>query len=151
MSANAPAAPEDGRTAAPSATAIEDSLKRGLASVPGLDATLGLQHLRGRGDSYLRLLRKFAETRAADVEAMRARIASQDYTGLSSLVHNVQGVAGFLGAIEIEALASGVCTAVRTGRDATEIDRLATALIDAQSELAAGALASIAPVPAANK
>jgi HPt (histidine-containing phosphotransfer) domain-containing protein len=57
------------------------------------------------------------------------------------VIHNIKGVAGFLGAVRISALASELDSAVRAGCEAGEIDRLTTALIQAQRELAAGVFA----------
>lgn len=116
-----------------------------LSAVAGLDAARGLRHLRGRWDSYARLLRKFAETCAADAEAMRGHLAGRDYAGLSELMHNLKGAAGFLGAVELHELAAEICAAVRAGRDAADIERLAKAMMAAQSELSARILALIGP------
>lgn len=146
------AAPEDSDMAMSHAenAVTAEALLQGLTAIAGLDPPLGLRHLRGRSDSYIRLLRNFAETRAADVETMRAQVAAADYAELSSLAHSIKGVAGFLGAVGIEALASDVSVAVRAGRDGAEIVRLAGALMKAQSELRAGVLALLGALPKAD-
>jgi two-component system sensor histidine kinase/response regulator len=120
-----------------------------LSAIQGLDVQLGLQHLRGRWDSYVRLLRTFAETRDTDAAAMRGCLAERDYPELSSLMHNVKGVSGFLGATGIRNLATEICTAVRAGADGEDIERLANEMLKAQTELSKSILALVGQSPEA--
>jgi HPt (histidine-containing phosphotransfer) domain-containing protein len=127
--------------------AMDESLNQGLAAIAGLDAARGLKHLRGRTDSYVRLLRTFAETRDDDIEAMSDLLKDGNYTELSALMHNIKGVSGFLGATELQHLASEICAAVRAGKEGAEIDRLGTAMMAAQANLSAGILKLIGRSP----
>ena len=129
---------------------MDEAITQGLEALSGLDAALGLRHLRGRLDSYVRLLKKFADTRAADIDNMGNQLAARDYAELASLAHNIKGIGGFLGATEIHGLAGEVSAAVRGGRDEAEIARLAAALIEAQSELRAGVFALVAQLRRSN-
>lgn len=123
------AAQEDGH-------AQEGALDARLAAIPGLDAEKGLRHVRGRMSSYERLLKTFAQTRAGDQEAMRVHLAAGNHAGLAEVAHNIQGVAGFLGAMRICSLAADITAAQRRGCGGEEIAPLAFALIEAQAELA---------------
>ncbi|MDD5250964.1 MAG: response regulator [Rhodocyclaceae bacterium] len=120
-----------------------------LAAIPGLDAAHGLKNLRGRADSYVRLLRTFAESHTDDIELMRRHLAARDYADLGNVVHNLKGLAGFLGAPQVQALASELDAAARAGADAdaARIDRLAVALIGALSALCADLLTLPQPSP----
>lgn len=106
-----------------------------LGNVPGLDPVLGLRHLRGREEGYARLLKKFAETRAAEIESMREHVSARRHAELARLAHNIKGIAGFLGALSVEAFATDLYAALREGRE-VEADRLAEALMEAQSAMA---------------
>lgn len=119
----------------PDSRTQNEALVQALNLVPGLDASLGIAHARGRSESYLRLLQTFAETREADAETMRSHLAAEDYAELGVVAHNIKGVAGFLGAIQVEHIASEVSTAIRSGRDGAEIARLAAVLMETQSQL----------------
>lgn len=107
-----------------------------LTAIRGLDAEKGLKHVRGRVASYERLLKTFAQTRAGDEEAMRAHLSAGDHARLAEVAHNIQGVAGFLGAMRICSLAAEITAAQRRGCGGEEIAPLALALIEAQAELA---------------
>ncbi|HEX8986536.1 MAG TPA: Hpt domain-containing protein [Rhodocyclaceae bacterium] len=119
----------------------EAALAPGVRSIAGLDPDAGLKHLRGRSESYMRLLKRFAETRADEVDAMRTHLAARSYDELASVVHNVKGVAGFLGAAAIHGLAMETATALRRSCGHGEIERLAEALMAAQLKLAEDVLA----------
>lgn len=145
MSNKAIAAVQRGEDAIPEGETLDPR----LAAIPGLDAEKGLQHVRGRVESYMKLLRTFAQTRAGDEEAMRAHLAARNYVQLSAVTHNIQGVAGFLGAVRICSLATEIANAHRRGCDGEEIAPLAHALIESQAEFAAAVQALLGDSPLA--
>lgn len=145
MSNKAVAAAQNDEDALPEGQALDPR----LAAIPGLDAEKGLKHVRGRVGSYVRLLRTFAQTRAGDQEAMRAHLSAGDHAQLAEVAHNVQGVAGFLGAMRICSLAAEIVAAKRRG-SYEEITPLALALIEAQAELAVAVKAVLGDAPPAS-
>lgn len=119
----------------------EEQLARRLSAIAGLDAAHGLQHLPGRGETYLRLLRNFAQTRAGDIEGMQAHLEAGDVAAFAAMVHNVKGVSGYLGALTIASICQDIAVALRNGADQSTLASLAESLAAAQRELAAGVLA----------
>jgi PAS domain S-box-containing protein len=101
-------------------------------AIPGLDWRAGMRSLRGRRDSYLRLLRQFAQAHANDGAALRSCLRAGDHQEAQRLAHNLKGVAGTLGAAEIQGLAAALDGALREQRSMEEIallgDRLEAAL-----------------------
>lgn len=145
MSTNAFMARNDGDP--PGSGTADEALRRRLSALPGLDVALGLSHLRGRHDSYARVLKKFAETRAADIEATNSHLAARNHAELAALMHNLKGIAGFLGAVELQETATALCAAMRAGQDDGEVERLTRAIVKMQSELSAGVLAAFDQPP----
>jgi signal transduction histidine kinase/DNA-binding response OmpR family regulator len=113
-----------------------------LLAIPGLDARIGLNSIRGRTASYLRLLRQFAANHASDGDKLRAAIAAGRLDDARGIAHALKGVAGMLGATAVQRLAAELEAAIREQRRPQDIEnRLAllngemTPLIDAIDEL----------------
>jgi len=106
---NVPAQRVDGVSAA--AAAVKAPAVPVPLSIPGIDVAQGLVHCAGKRDLYTALLLHFSASLQATPGALRAALASQDYTSARRCAHSLKGVAANLGAVdcsqqwaEIEAL-----------------------------------------------
>ncbi|MEW6513784.1 MAG: Hpt domain-containing protein [Pseudomonadota bacterium] len=119
-----------------------------FAGVPGLDTALGLHSVRGRVDSYLRLLRLFIEAHAEDPDAMRRLLDGGRLPELQHFAHALKGTFAILGATRMQALAARIEADVRAQQDQARIIESMAALESEwqvfYKQLAA-ALAQIAP------
>jgi two-component system sensor histidine kinase/response regulator len=88
-----------------------------LAGIAGLDSTFGLQAVRGRVDSYVRLLGKFTETHSEDFAHIRCLLAEGNLDEARRLAHSLKGVSATLGATQINHAALVLEMAIREGRD----------------------------------
>jgi CheY-like chemotaxis protein/HPt (histidine-containing phosphotransfer) domain-containing protein len=118
------------------------SLDPRLLAVPGLDVEAGLRSIRGRVDSYRRLLRQFAANHASDVEAIRREFEQGNLKAIGTLAHALKGVTGMLGASSVQRLAAELEASVREQRRAQDIEsRISllaaelTPLVDALADL----------------
>ncbi|HJW24104.1 MAG TPA: ATP-binding protein [Rhodocyclaceae bacterium] len=112
-------------------------------AIPGLDWRAGMRSLRGRVASYSRLLRQFAEVHAGDGVTLQSCIKAGDYREAQRLAHNLKGVAGTLGAAEIQAAAAALDGALRERREADEIASLGSRLEAALEPVVNGILAAL--------
>jgi len=123
-----------------------------FASVPGLDTSLGLRSVRGRVDSYLRLLRLFLDAHAEDLPAMRRLLEDGQMAELQHFAHALKGTFATLGATCMQALSAKLEAEVRDQQDPAGIlDRMAALENEWQvfTESLAAALALAAPANAA--
>jgi len=93
-----------------------------FADVPGLDTVLGLHSVRGRTNSYLRLLRLFYELHADDLPAMRRCLAAGLMEELQRLAHSLKGTTATLGASRLRALAAELETRVKERQDGAAVE-----------------------------
>lgn len=84
--------------------------------IPGIDQTQALERLGGDWSLLLTLLRKFRELHADSVAEVRGLIEAGDLIGAARVLHTLRGVAGNLGALEIQELASTGEAALKQGR-----------------------------------
>jgi DNA-binding response OmpR family regulator len=111
-------APREGAATAPPAsspTKPEDVRAR-LSAIAGLDVAAGLKYVGGRLPSYVRLLRKFAESQRTELQNLHNQLQARDVAAACALAHTLKGMAGTLGAIRVQALA-GELEAALTGAD----------------------------------
>ncbi|MFH1660597.1 MAG: PAS domain-containing protein [Pseudomonadota bacterium] len=106
-----------------------------LADISGLDSRFGLQSVRGRMDSYLRLLAKFSENHSDDFVRIRNNLAASNRDEARRLAHSLKGVSATLGAVLINKTSVALETAIKEGRDATAIEPLIEAAEQAYSSL----------------
>ena len=112
-------------------------LRARLATLPGIDAAVGLRMLRDRAERYAELLRQLADSNADDVVSLRACLSSGDTAQARRLTHTIKGATSTLGAVHLQARAAELEAALRAGRPDTELATLMDALEAAQVELAA--------------
>ncbi|MFO0558931.1 MAG: PAS domain S-box protein [Polyangiales bacterium] len=79
----------------------EATLER-LHSIAGLRMDVGLESVRGRVSSFTRLLAMFAKEHEHDVPAIRASVASEQWNDARRIAHTLKGLAGTIGAEELQ-------------------------------------------------
>ena len=84
-----------------------------LAGIRGLDAEFGLQSVRGRVDTYHRLLNKFAYSHNDDFAEMRAQLDAGHPEEARRLAHSLKGAAATLGATQIQQSAQALELAIK--------------------------------------
>ncbi|MCM2329656.1 MAG: response regulator, partial [Lysobacter sp.] len=117
-----------------------DALAR-LAALPGLDLARGLAVVRGNAIRYLELLRRVVDSRAGDVDSLRASLARDEREAARAMAHNLKGVAGTVGAVRLAAHAARLEERLRKGEDPATLP----ADIAAEFALLADALPPAAP------
>ena len=104
------------------------------AGVPGLDVESGLRRVMGKRPLYLSMLRKFV----AGQKAMRAQVeqalAADDWKTAERTAHTTKGVAGNVGAVEVQSAAAALEAALREKKPREEVERL---LADTDGKLGA--------------
>ncbi|MGZ8249004.1 MAG: ABC transporter substrate-binding protein [Methylomagnum sp.] len=109
-----------------------------LDKIPGLEPAQGLKCLNGKLESYLRLLRRFADTHRGDMAELRKHLDADDLNHARRLAHSLKGVAGSLGAARVQSLASELEALLRERGDRRRVTALASALeIELNSLMAA--------------
>ena len=84
----------------------DDTETDALKAIPGLDVDAGLKRLMGKRDFYERMLRQFTTGEESQaVATIRARLAEGDRDTAERTAHSLKGVAGTLGATELQARA----------------------------------------------
>ena len=100
------AAPSPGEASFSEAKASPDPISHGvmnaLATVSGLDIRLGLRRVMGRQPLYWVLLRRFVGSQAHAVRDIRAALDVGDVSRAERIAHTLKGVAGSIGATELE-------------------------------------------------
>ncbi|MBS1144403.1 MAG: hypothetical protein H6R14_1809 [Proteobacteria bacterium] len=124
-------------TKEPAPPAVEVKVASGneLAGISGLDAHFGLQSVRGRMDSYLRLLSKFSEHHQDDFVGIRKNLANGNTAEARRLAHSLKGVSATLGAVHINKTSMALETAIKEERTMAEIEPLIVAAEEAYSSL----------------
>jgi PAS domain S-box-containing protein len=95
-----------------------------LSTIPGLNLELGLKSVRGRMDSYQRLLTNFANSHLEDFQHITSKLAANDQNEARRLAHSIKGAAATLGAVAIQRAASALEQAIKESRTPAEISRL---------------------------
>ena len=119
-----------------------------LAAIPGLDVKAALKRMLNKRPMYERLLRQFAAEQAGAVEAVRTQLASGDRAAAERSAHSLKGMAGTLGAVELQGRAGRLEHAIKQEAPPEEV---ATFAGEVEEELArlVGAVQVALPVEAA--
>ncbi|BDT68562.1 sensor histidine kinase RcsC [Comamonadaceae bacterium OS-1] len=96
---------------------------QGLPTIAGLDVARGLRQMLGRESLYLSMLAKFA-TGQRDVLQRIAAALPDDAATAERLAHTLRGLAGSLGATELQGDATALETAIRQHQPREAIDGL---------------------------
>jgi PAS domain S-box-containing protein len=122
--------PAAGQTLPPAPTLPADTppagdsgeLRARLAAIADLDIEAGLRLLRGKLESYRRILTLFADSHGEDVPRLAALIEQNDLDAAEKIAHALKGAAGNVGALPIHALATTFDAALKRGdRAAAEV------------------------------
>jgi two-component system sensor histidine kinase/response regulator len=141
-----------GTSAAPEAAVAAPA---DIPPIDGLDSADGLRRVGGNTKLYIKLLRQFASQPADAVGEIFAALAANDAETATRLAHTLKGVAGNLGAREVQDAAAAVETLLRDGSPADAVNAALaqlTAVLDPlrtrlQAVLATSTTAA-APAPA---
>ncbi|RQO63515.1 hybrid sensor histidine kinase/response regulator [Paucibacter sp. KBW04] len=105
------------------------------AAIPGLNMKLGLGRIGGNRAMYLKMLRLFARNQAGLGEQLNSALARDDRATAERLAHSCKGVAGSLGATEVQERAAELELALREGRQEPVLRPLVAALTGPLHEL----------------
>jgi two-component system sensor histidine kinase/response regulator len=123
-----------------------------LAAIPALDAADGLRRVLGKREAYIGLLRTFASGQAEAPDTIRAALAEGRAADALRAAHTLKGVAGSIGARELQAQAALVETALRREAPPSEVEAFLTpaarALEALLTSLASVIRQEVAAVPA---
>ena len=117
-----------------------------LERIPGLDVAYGLNALRGKLPSYLRLLGIFLTTHGTDIEKISAALNSGDIAQAEQITHGLKGVSGTLGLTGIYDAARGLDDALRQPAPHPDTERLLATLAE-RLEATCRALAPLVAAP----
>ncbi len=96
----------------------------GLSDIPGLDSEFGLQTVRGKLDTYKRLLGKFAENHFDDFARIRTCLTNGEREEARRLAHSLKGAAATLGAVAVQKSAAALEAAIREEQEVASIGTL---------------------------
>ncbi len=103
-------------TAAPSLSRPRSTESIDDLDVIGLDTRVGLKHVAGDHELYLRLLRQFCTTRADDGQHIEDALAKKDRDTAERIAHSAKGTAGTIGMDELANLAGTLEKAIQKKR-----------------------------------
>ncbi len=92
---------------------VASDLRQLLSAIPGLDLDAGLQCVRGKLGSYVRLLKMFAQGHGDDALLLRGYLTAGDTAQVRHLAHTLKGLALTLGARELHQRALALEQALR--------------------------------------
>ena len=96
--------------------------------VPGLDVAKGLRRVLGKRSLYLALLGKFVQGQRDAAAAVRQAVAAGDRATAERLAHTLKGVAGNIGALQLQGLAAELEDGLRSGASADRLEALLDAV-----------------------
>ena len=113
----------------------------GVEEIPhlqGINVTAGLATCQGNSKLYRKLLIKFHDSEADFVEQFRVSQTSDDPEAATRYAHTLKGVAGNIGAKDVQNTAKALESACRNGKDMEEIEVLLNKVALALSPVLAG-------------
>ena len=96
-----------------------ESLLRSLRQIPHLAVDLGIQYSGAKAALYVKLLQKFVKSQGQAMVAIRAALACANIDEAERLAHTLKGVAGQLGATQLQKEAGRVETLLLELKDGT--------------------------------
>ena len=127
------------------------TLPAALSQIAGLDCALGLKRVMDKTPLYLSILRRFVASQSSIAEEIRVALQANDTATAERLTHTLKGVAGSIGATQLQNEAAELEAAIKqdrgdgsgnVGRELT--DGLALSL----TQLVAALEAALPPDPA---
>jgi two-component system sensor histidine kinase/response regulator len=80
-------------------------VKVSLPKIDGVDVDLGLRRVLGKLPRYMKMLNSYVVTQEHAAAAIRDALNARDYETAERLAHTAKGVAGNIGATELQAIA----------------------------------------------
>jgi signal transduction histidine kinase/DNA-binding response OmpR family regulator len=105
--------PQAGYAAVSSKAAAEGGAGNGAAK-GALDSAAAIARLGGRTDSYRRLLRRFAQSHAADARDVKDALGYSDTRGATRIAHTLASAAANIGATRLHPAAQALETVLRS-------------------------------------
>ena len=99
--------------APPAETALRVEHQEMPEHLDGIDVADGLRRVAGNGNLYRNLLLRFRQSQARSVEEIREALATGDHERAKLITHTIKGVAGNIGAKELQAAAAAAEAALR--------------------------------------
>jgi two-component system sensor histidine kinase/response regulator len=127
-------------------TGTAEDLRVRLSAIADLDLEAGLKLMRGKPESYRRILLLFAEGHGEDAARLSELIGQNDLVAAERLAHAIKGAAGNVGALPIHALASALDAALKRG-DRPAAEAALVPLAQRLPALIAGLQAALAKAP----
>lgn len=118
------------------------------SDAPDIDEAMGLGYVGGNAAIYARMLAKFADTRAQDVESVRAQLLAGDRATAERTAHSLKGVGATLGLVRVRDAARALEARIREGDDIAALEP-ALAATTAVLRAAITAIAAARPAAAA--
>jgi two-component system sensor histidine kinase/response regulator len=95
-----------------------------LETIAGLDVADGLRRVLGRREAYVGLLRRFAETQGQVAMEIRSALRDGRRADAERAAHTLKGVAGSIGARQLQREAADIETALRQGTTVADVEPL---------------------------
>ena len=92
-----------------------------LRDISGLDVAGALQRLMGRTSIYLSILRLFVSGKAESAAEVRTALEDGDRKTAERFVHTLKGVAGSIGAFQLQALSGELEQSIKSGAPVEEL------------------------------
>ena len=112
-----------------------------IDAIPGMDTQIGLNCLGGKESSYKKMLIKFADRQTTDMDSLRNSLAQDDLVTAKRIAHTLKGLAGTMGATQLQARAQALDAAFREELGLEEINRLTEIVVAEYASLAESILA----------
>ena len=106
--------PEQRRAAPATAQTANGGAEDGLPDLPGIDTHTGLARVAGNRTLYRSILLKFRTSQADVADAVQAALEQGDQKTAQRLAHTLKGVAGSIGADELQETARLLDEAIKT-------------------------------------
>ena len=118
--------------------ADETAIEEKIPALPGINVTAGLATTQGKRKLYRKLLIKFRDSEADFVEQFREAQTSNDPEAATRCAHTLKGVAGNIGATDVQKAARELESACKKNMAAEKIDRLLENVVSALSPVLTG-------------
>jgi HPt (histidine-containing phosphotransfer) domain-containing protein len=112
-------------------------------NVEGLDAEQGLRRVLGKEQAYLKMLRKFISGQGQAIRQVHDALAQDDWLTAERVAHTLKGVAGNVGATQVQADAARLEAALNQHADMADVQRLAQCAGQSLALLIAGLSAQL--------
>jgi signal transduction histidine kinase/CheY-like chemotaxis protein/HPt (histidine-containing phosphotransfer) domain-containing protein/HAMP domain-containing protein len=103
-------------------TSVDPSRSEHLPAIAGLDTKNGLSRVAGNRALYLKLLRQFLDQHSRTIEEVIDALATGDRALAERLAHSLKGVAGNIGAAQVQAAAGVLEKAIRDSAPAGDVE-----------------------------